>query len=130
MEIFKAYFLFTFNGQLNTNFEDNETLQVYLDRKADKDGNVILDEFLKDFLTTIFRNLFDSAQKIPFDLYLLHDVQPNKIKADNARTFISFKLKSKDVEVINIDSNKITFIKDNGTILTVESTEQLKLVRI
>jgi hypothetical protein len=125
---FKAYFEFQYNDSLEKLYPEN--LEMHLEKTSEDNKTVKTATFLKKYLTGANISILKKETKIDFDYHTCHSIYPESFSISNLKQNIEFKIKSKEVDIIQIIKNDITFRSSNGEIRTETLDSQIKLFNL
>ena len=125
---FKAYFEYTFKGRLSELFKEN--LETYLERSSEDSQTVNTANFIRIYLTGADLDIFKKDRKIDFDYHTRHSIYPDTISVSDLNQSIEFKIKSDEVEVLQILGDDITFSNSKKEVKTASITDIIHLIKL
>ena len=126
---FKAKFEYHFNSSISELF-DKDNLQLFLERSSENSTNVKTADFLKNYLTGSDLSIFKRDRKIDFDFHTRHSISPEFFSISSINQNIKFIIDSDTVEVLQIESDSVTFSNSVKEIKTEKLTDRIKLFKL
>ena len=126
---FKAYFELNVQSELKEIFNNPEevSFEERLSKFSDNIGNIDIEKLVKHFhlrfnFNELYKPLYFNYQKIT-------DVNPSNMTISNKNFKLSFTIRSYDVEVIQIDGDKITFVGSGDEVKNIMLDKDIKLIK-
>ena len=127
---FKAIFTLNVRTTMIGYFQNPNEISLEKEFKevADDIGNVDIGKIIKN---QRFRSKNYNKYKSLFKYHQPLEVIPSNMTIDDYRDFnLWFKLESYEIEVIQIIDNKITFTDSDKKVQTIETSEELELIKL
>jgi hypothetical protein len=128
---FKAYFQLDVKTTFLKFFKDSSkiSLENELNRFLDDSGVSIIEKFIN--YNKLSFTLYDKYKKLNMKYNQVFDVSPNSLFVTNNDSELSFKVRSFDVKVLQIENGKnITFTNSENELCYIELSETLGLIKI
>ena len=123
----KAHFIYEYDGKISGLFEQDYISEQTLSKI--KQTHVSTIEYLKRVITASDLKLFQKDSPISLNYDSLFDVYPDEINTEQINQRIGFKLKSKSVELLEIEEQNITFSTHENNIVNMEIPNNYKLYK-
>jgi hypothetical protein len=120
---FKANFQYHHNDNINKHFDEAIWKRLF-EKNSELTTSILVHNHSVCF--DIPYNKRDTKINLDFDQ--IHSTSPEKLEITDFRTNVEFKIDSKQVLVIQILDNNITFSNDKNEIYTVETNDNLRLI--
>lgn len=127
---FKAKFIIAVNTTMKDFFKnpDEISLKEKFIKVADKLGNVDIAKLIN--YNHLGSNMYDEYKHLHLKYNQVFDVSPSNMLVDDEDFSLSFKLQSSEVEVLQIIDEKVTFSNSLNEVHTVETHDNLKLIKV
>ncbi|TXD48159.1 MULTISPECIES: hypothetical protein [unclassified Polaribacter] len=120
-----AYFTYEYEGEIGGLFEDDDKVERTLAKIKLPQIKTI--EYLKRVILTSKLNLFKKENPISLEFDSLYDIFPEQINTKQINQSIKFK--SKQIKLMNLKKQNITFSNHEDEIINIELPKNYKLYK-
>lgn len=121
---FKAHFEYYHNDNINKFFDETVWKRIFEGREK------ITSRVLVHNHSVGFNIPYNKREtKVNLDFDNIHSTYPEEVTINNFNVNLEFKINSKPIIVLQIIDNKITFSNDKDEVYTIDTNENLKLIR-
>lgn len=128
---FKAKFILQIKTTMKNFFANPNEVSLVdkYNKVTDEIGNVDIAKFIKYY--TFGFNKYNEYKHLHFKYHQAFDISPENLINDDERDYpLTFKLESFEIEVLQIIDSKITFANSEKEVHTLETNENLKLIKL
>lgn len=121
---FKAHFEYRQSININKTIDEDLWKRVF-----EKSNTVTSCHFIYNHHIGFDIQYNKRGTMVNLDLTAIHTTRPENLTVNDYKTYLEFKINSKTIIVLQIIDNKITFSNDVNEVYTVETNDNLVLIR-